>query len=87
MSNLIDPNVWSFPRPGITGWRDRHEGPFWVDESRHHRWHRRRAPLKPYCVVTRSGDFACRRKPGFACCRAAVPGRRRDPWLGDEDWW
>lgn len=68
LMNIIDPNAWSFPIAGVTGWRDRHEGPFWVRRSR----------IVPYCVLAGQpsgpGSLPCRHWPNFPCCR--VIGRR-----------
>ena len=93
-TNPYDPNAWSFPIPGITGWRDRHEGPFWV---RHHR-------LAPYCRLGAMLDYGrvppaerpgnplpvsgppCLTAPGFPCCRWGELNRRGGVWGEPEPW-
>jgi hypothetical protein len=98
--NIIDPNNFSFPRPGITGWRDRTEGPMWVTQTR-------RAPAGlwprggtrvPFCVFSMNqaspplpgavvNNPPCRHTAGFVCCRWGQTSiRMRRSWPNAGCW-
>lgn len=89
--NIIDPNNFTFPIAGVTGWRDRDEGPLWVRERRA-TWPRGLWPRPhtrvPFCVFSlnlshlpRPGQVQnnppCRHATGFPCCRWAQARSRR----------
>ena len=82
--NIYNPDAWSFPIPGRTGWRDRGaEGPLWVLELRDRPWRRR----IPYCLFV-GGPVAgapqtCRQTPGYPCCRATIARTRAMRQWGD----
>ena len=78
--SAVNRDAMSWPRPGLTGWRDRIEGPLWVDDRR-----RRSARLVPYCVLQWAGGLnpyapPCRLFADFPCCQRPWRGRRPGLW-------
>jgi hypothetical protein len=52
-----DPDRWSHPVPGRTGWSQRTEGPLWQRREWWRPWARRNR-LTPYCRMVRGGARA-----------------------------
>ena len=90
-NNPINPNNFSFPIPGVTGWRDRTEGPLWIRERRPPAglWPRSGTRV-PFCVFSMNlwyrphpsqvvNDPPCRHTTGFPCCRWGQVSGRRHP--------